>query len=334
LYQLDAPSGTIRWEQAQHVLADPAVKKAIPVLLADNYWGFRIVGTSHDYVAHYGAALREGRLWLAPGEAVLGADVAARMHSTLGATFVAAHGVGADRDLLHQEEPYRVVGVLARTGAVVDRLVLTDVASVSRIHVDRHAPDEAELVAEPPPEDSRELTALLIQAATPAAAATLAKGVNAGSEMQAALPEIEIDRLFRIIGVGADVLWGFALVLMLSAGLSVFIALYHALSEHRQDLAIMRALGASPAKLMALLLVEGLILAAVGAALGLLLGHALTGMLGMALTRTHQVSVTGWIWSENEVFVIVLALGVGFVAALFPAWRARRIDIAATLARG
>ena len=152
--------------------------------------------------------------------------------------------------------------------------------------------------------------------------------------MQAALPEVEISRLFRIIGVGADVLWGFAVVLMLSAGLSVFIALYHALSERRQDLAIMRALGASPAKLMALLLFEGLLLAAVGAALGLLLGHALTEMLGFALRRTHQVSVTGWAWSDNEVLVIALALGVGFIAALLPAWRARGIDIAATLARG
>ena len=131
LYQLDVPTGNIRWEEAQRILADPAVKKAIPILLADNYRGFRIVGTNIDYVAHYGAALREGRLWQTPGEAVLGADVAALMHTIVGSTFVAAHGVRGERDVIHEGAPYQVVGVLARTGTVIDRLVLTDMASVS-----------------------------------------------------------------------------------------------------------------------------------------------------------------------------------------------------------
>lgn len=333
LYQLDVPTGNIRWEEAQRVADDPSVTKAVPILLSDNYYGFRIVGTNIDYVAHYGARLREGRLWHAPGEAVLGADVAALMHTIVGSTFMPAHGVRGERDLIHETAPYRVVGVLARTGTVIDRLVLTDIASVSRVHAGSLESAESELVTEPPSESGREVTALLIQAA-PSAAGAVASRVNAGAEMQAALPTLEIPRLFRIIGVGADVAWGFAAVLLLSAGLSIFIALYHALSERRQDLAIMRALGASPGKLMALLLFEGLLLAAVGAALGLALGHALTEILGFALRRTHQVSVTGWIWRDYEVLVIALALGVGFIAAIVPAWRARGIDIAATLARG
>lgn len=333
LYQLDVPTGNIRGGDAQRVADDPSVTKAIPILLSDNYYGFRVVGTNIDYVAHYGATLREGRLWHASGEAVLGADVAALMHTIVGSTFVPAHGVRGERDLIHEAAPYKVVGLLARTGTVIDRLVLTDIASVSRIHASALEPEESDLVAEPRSDDARQVTALLIQT-VPSAAGALASRVNAGTEMQAALPAVEIPRLFRIIGIGADVLWGFAAVLMLSAGLSIFIALYHALSERRQDLAIMRALGASPEKLMTLLLFEGLLLAVVGAALGLALGHALAELLGFALRRTHQVSVTGWVWRDNEVFVIALALGVGFLAALLPAWRARSIDIATTLARG
>jgi putative ABC transport system permease protein len=131
-----------------------------------------------------------------------------------------------------------------------------------------------------------------------------------------------------------DVLRGFALVLILAAGLSVFIALYNALSERRYDLAVMRTLGASPAKLMSLMLFEGLLLALIGAVLGIALGHVLTGLLGLALTQARQVSVTGMTWVNTELWLLVLALAVGVIAALLPAWRAYRTDVAATLARG
>jgi putative ABC transport system permease protein len=152
--------------------------------------------------------------------------------------------------------------------------------------------------------------------------------------MQAASPAYETARLFSIIGVGVDVLRGFALVLVFSAGLSVFIALYNALNERRYDLAVMRTLGARPGTLMMLLLFEGLMLALIGGVLGVALGHMLAEVLGNALKAAQQVSVTGWVWVSAEWWVLALAAGVGVLAALIPAWRAYRTDIAGTLARG
>jgi putative ABC transport system permease protein len=189
-------------------------------------------------------------------------------------------------------------------------------------------------IAELMPDEEKEYTALLIQYASPLAAAVLPRYINNNSELQAASPAYETARLFSIIGVGVDVLRGFALVLIVAAGLSVFIALYNALSERRYDLAVMRTLGASPAKLMSLMLFEGVLLALIGAALGIALGHALTEVLGHALKAARQVTVTGWAWVNLELWLVVLALGVGVVAAVLPAWRAYRTDIAGTLARG
>lgn len=334
LYQLDAPTGTIPLDEARRLAGNLAVRTAIPIALADNYWGFRVVGTTPDYLAHYGAVPQRGRVWQAPFEAVIGDDVAARMHLTVGSTFAAAHGVRDTREIVHAAQPYHVVGVLAHTGTVVDRLVLTDVQSVAQIHAPSTAPDPEAPLEEPPDAANPPITAVLVQCVSTGEAAQLARQVNDAPELEAALPSIEIERIFRFIGVGRDIFWGFALVLMMSAGLSVFIALYNTLSEHRQELAIMRALGATPSKLIALLLLQGLALAAAGAAIGLLVGHAFTSAIGAALTRTHQVSITGWTWSPQELGVVALALGVGFLAAIVPAWRVRRIDIAATLARG
>ena len=186
----------------------------------------------------------------------------------------------------------------------------------------------------PVTEEDKEITALLIQYATPLATAVLPRYINNNSEMQAASPAYETARLFSIIAVGVDVLRGFALVLILSAGLSLFIALYNALSERRYDLALMRTLGARPRTLLALMLFEGAILAGVGALLGLVLGHALTEALGHALKAAQQVAVTGFTWVPEELWLVGISLAVGVLAALLPAWRAYRTDIALTLARG
>ncbi len=175
---------------------------------------------------------------------------------------------------------------------------------------------------------------LLIQYASPLAVATLPRAINSESELQAASPAFETARLFRIVGAGVEALRAFAVVLILAAGLSVFIALYTALEERRYDLAIMRTLGASPGRLFGLLLFEGLLLSLIGALLGFVLGHAFAGGLGIWLEAAQQPSVSGLAFKAEEVWVLAAALVVGGLAALIPAWRAYRTDVSRTLAQG
>lgn len=329
IYHLDVPTGNIPLKQAQEIAKHRMVKKTIPLALGDSYKGFRIVGTHHDYIAHYGAKPASGRLWEKTMEVVIGAEVAQRTGLTTGGKFTGAHGI-AEGGSGHEEAFYDVVGVLAPSDSVLDRLVLTGVESVWAVHEEHQGADAGPHTND----EDREITALLIQYATPMAVAILPRYINNNSEMQAASPAYETARLFSIVGVGVDVLRGFALVLILSAGLSVFIALYNALNERRYDLAVMRTLGASRGKLMRLMLFEGVLLALLGALIGIALGHALTEALGGMLKAAQQVAVTGMIWVPAELGLIALALGVGVISALLPAWRAYRTDIARTLAQG
>ncbi len=333
IYHLDVPTGNIAYTQAQAIAAHRAVKKVIPLALGDSYRGFRIAGTTPDYVAHYEAKLAAGRLWQRPLEAVLGAEVAARTGHGVGAKFAGAHGLGDGGDA-HEGADYVVTGVLARSGTVLDRLVLTSIESVWAVHARHQGIHDMANAAAQMKDEEKEYTALLIQYASPLAAAMLPRYVNNNSDMKAASPAFETARLFSIIGVGVDVLRGFALVLVFSAGLSVFIALYGALHERRYDLAIMRMLGASPGKLMALMLAEGVLLAGAGGVLGLALGHGFAEAVGAALRSARQVEITGLTWLPEEFLLLGMALVVGAVAALLPAWRAYRTDIAGTLARG
>jgi putative ABC transport system permease protein len=189
-------------------------------------------------------------------------------------------------------------------------------------------------VSEPPTDDGKTISALLVQYASPAAEGELPAYVNARQNLQAASPAYETARLYSAVTIGVELLRGFAIVLMLSAALSIFIALHHSLGERRYDLAVMRTLGATRGNVMALLLFEGVMLAASGALIGLMLGHLLASLLGFALRQAQQVSISGWTWYSDELWVVGLALLVGVLTALVPAWRAHEVDIAGTLARG
>jgi len=333
VFHVDAPTGNIPLKEAKQLAQHRAIRKSIPLALGDSFRGFRIVGTTHDYVAHYAAELAGGRLWDAPMEAVLGAETAAGTGLAVGSEFVGAHGYGEGGEE-HGDAPYKVVGVLKPSGTVLDRLVLCNVESVWFVHVMPGRHEDPKEVLASLREDEQEITALLIQYATPIAAATLPRLINSTTALQAASPAYESARLFRMIGVGVDVLRAFALVLVAAAGLSIFIALYNAMEERRYDLAVMRMLGAAPGKLMRLVLLEAVVLALVGAVIGLALGHLAAEVVGGMLAAEKQARITGAAWLGAELWVVALAVAVGFVAGLVPAWRAYRTDIATTLAQG
>ena len=180
-------------------------------------------------------------------------------------------------------------------------------------------------------EAEREVTLALITYRSPLAAVSFPRYVNTSTPMQAAAPAVEITRLLRMVGVGTDVLRGFGAVLLLVAGLSVFIALWSAVRERRADLALLRMLGAPPGRLATMLICEALWLAVLASVLGLLGGHLLTGLIGWMLQADRSLPITGWLWLAEEAWVPVSAAAVAVLAALIPAVNAYRADVAQML---
>lgn len=324
VYHADIPTGNIPASTLATLAAQPLVQSAIPLALGDNFHGFRIVGSTPALPAHYGARLAQGQFFTQAMQAVFGARAARETGATLGARFAGSHGLAAGGEL-HAHAPYTVTGILAPTGTVLDRLIVTPVASVWQVH--ETDPDEPAAAA-----PGRELTAVLVQYASPLATVSLPRWVNGQPRLQAAQPAFEAARLFNLLGVGIDVLRAIAAGVLLVAALSLFVALYGALEERKWDLAILRTLGASPAKLLRLLLAQGLLLSLTGAALGWLLGHAAVGLLGWH-ESLQDLDLQVWRIAPEEAWLPVIAAAVGLLAACLPALRAYRTDIAATLAR-
>jgi len=346
VYHVDVPPGNIPLEEIERLRRNPLIHEVIPIALGDSYRGYHIVGTEPAFLGLYGARLAGGALWSAPLEAVLGAEVARRSGLALGAQFAGSHGL-VEGGEIHADNPYRIVGILAPAGTVIDRLVLTGVESVWKVHEHEAQEEHAQETAtagqpgsasahaeERAVTPGREVTMALVRYATPLAAASLPRQINAESSLQSASPAYESARLFTVFGVGTDVIRGFALFLIAAAALGMFIALYQAMDARQYDLAIMRTLGASRGRVCGVLLLESLLLSAAGALLGVALGHALLAAIGAWLPAAASLATGALMLLPSELGVVTLALAGGIIAALLPAWRAYRLDVAATLAKG
>jgi putative ABC transport system permease protein len=316
---VDVPAGNIPLAAAQELGLDPRVKQLIPLSLGDSYQGFRIVGTTPAYLQLYGAAMAGGVMWQQSMQAVAGADVPL----LLGERFSGTHGLAGGAEV-HDKSQYVVVGKLARCGCVLDRLVMANTESVWQVHEKEIALDEADKKAL---QEEREITFGLIQYASPLAAVSFPRFVNSSTELQAAAPAIEITRLLRMLSVGLEVLRAFAAVLLLVSALSLWMALTNALRERRSDLAMLRMLGASPLKIVGLLLVETLLLALAGWAIGALLGHSLTSLIGYFLEQQRSMVITGWLWLPEELWLLGGILLMSVFAAAWPLRQAYRLDV-------
>jgi putative ABC transport system permease protein len=328
IFHLDAPTGNVPLKSALELAKDPLIRRVIPQSLGDNFRGFWIVGTTPDYINLYRGAYAAGRAWNIKMEAVLGAIVAEQTRLGVGDRFVGSHGL-AEGGAVHADNVYTVTGVLKPTGTVLDRLVVVNTESVWFVHEGEVTdPDEMRVI-----EDERQVTVLLVQYATPLAAASLPRKINSETNMQAASPALESARLFRMVGVGADVIRAFGGVVLATAALSLFIALYHALNERAYDIAVLRTLGARRASIALMLVLEALMLAVLGGLLGLLLAHGLAAILASWMQEQRSLHIDPWAFSAEELWLLLPALLAAAAAAVLPSWRAARADISATLAR-
>ena len=324
VYHADVPPGNIPVSAVAALRRNPLVAQAIPLALGDSFKGFRIVGTEPELVAHYGGALEAGELWSLPLDAVLGSDVARATKLRVGDRFLGSHGL-AEGGGQHADARYSVTGVLAPTGTVLDRLVLTSLASVWTVH-EHHGEDDANA--------RREVTLALVKYRTPLAAASLPRAINSDTALVAASPAYETARLLTVFGAGIDLIRAFAWLLVAASTLMLFVALAQTLVERRYDLAIMRALGASRAQVAMVLLAESLVLAATGTLLGIVLAHAAAAAIPWWMPHLAPLADAARHFMPEEWMVVGLAMGVGIIAALWPAWGAYRLDVAATLAEG
>ena len=331
IYHIDFPTGNIPAKDAEELMQNPMVKRAVPLALGDNYQGYRIVGTDSSFTGLYGLKLAQGKFWNKDLEATIGSAVAQESKLKVGDKFFGAHGLSDSSDE-HKQHAYLVTGILAAQGNVTDNLILTNIGSVYKMHEPNHEERKTHHAEEEKEINNREITSLLIQYRSPMSVVIFPRMVNQSTNMQAASPAMESARLFSLIGVGIETLKWFAILIMAISALSVFISLFNSMKEKKYDLAVMRCLGASKAKIFLLVMLEGLLITVTGAIFGLVIGHVALSLIGY-FQESSQARLTGAYFVMDELYLIGAGLAIGVIAAIIPAIQTYRVDIANTLSK-
>ena len=371
VYHIDIPTGNIAYSKAKKIMNNPQIEESIPLALGDNWRGFRIVGTTTNYIRHYDMSLSTGRYWDQNFEVVVGSSV----DLDIGDEFMGVHGLLEDGSS-HEEHKYNVVGILKPSGTVIDRLILTSLNSVLDIHglhkvdnsfeknhehqhdhehhkeehhdVHEHDHDKEKHKNEDEKHHkhtkndketyktnelgSSEITALLIKTKSPIANINLPRSINRESSLQAANPALEINRLISLFGIGSKSFAILSLILILIASLNIFSGLASNLENRMGDLAVLRAVGFSKKRIFKIIVLEGILVVLIGILLGILIGFLLFSILTHNIFTLHTTNAS-LIFNLDFILIILFVFFAGLIAAIFPAYRGSKISIANQLSR-
>ncbi|HUR31048.1 MAG TPA: ABC transporter permease [Saprospiraceae bacterium] len=367
MYHIDAPTGNITLQEAAPFLnpAHPLVAHAVPLSLGDSYGAYRIVGTTPSILKLYGAEKITGEIYKDDFETLIGDVVAHKLKLNLGDEFYSTHGLMDNPDMAHDHGSHFVVkGILQSTGTVLDQLILCTPQTIWKVHShdslstseDEHTLSEirktntnsavinldsteikvltdsinSSLKGNP----EMEITSLLLQFRnrTSIQSLNLLRNINQNTGMMAASPAYEINRLYAILGTGAEAIQYLAILIAIVAAISIFISLYTSLKSRRYEMAIMRVSGAGPGKITNMIIGEGLWIAILGIILGLASGHIGMELAGNILQKSYHYQFTGWIWHPEELYIILGAIFIGLLASIIPAIEGSRTELHSTLA--
>jgi putative ABC transport system permease protein len=333
MYHIDNPTGNITVKSAKPFLNPnhPLIEKAIPLSLGDSYQTFRIVGTDHRIIELYNGELAKGDKWEKTFEATIGSNVSKETGLKMGDLFQSSHGFVLDDNLSHDHVNFKVVGILAKSGTILDQLIFTDHSSVWEVHEhssgDDHNHDhEYKDLLE---YEDKEITSILVKFKnrTNFQSLNMPRNINQNTDLQAASPAIEMNRLYSMIGIGTDTLRTLAIIIALVSALSIFLSLLKSLKSRKYELSLMRVMGSSKSKIFSLIILEGILLSLMGYILGVIISHGSMEVLSGFLSDSYQYNFSGALFIKEDLWLLAVSIFIGFTAATVPALQATRTDI-------
>ncbi|MEA2813656.1 MAG: putative transport system permease protein [Rhodospirillaceae bacterium] len=323
------PRGLVPMKAAMTAVGNPMIRAAAPIALGDNVDGWRIMGSTPAILNVYRARIASGQMWTDKLQAVLGASAARALNFKLGDSFVGAHGLAAGGES-HEKFPYKVVGILAPTGSALDRLVLTDIETVRYVHIEQAKAEIAEKgstdeesVADLP--DGA--TAVVASYRVPTAAAFMPRQIDATDNLSAASPTLEIARLIGYVRPLTIAVTGLGLLLVIIAASGAAIGLMATMNARTRDLALLRALGASPAKIAMVAFAEASMIMTAALVLGGVLAACLLVIGRDVLADTTGLLLQPQLGWDQIAMLLLGTISVTIVAAAFPALRAIHTQI-------
>lgn len=340
VFRIGNATNNLTWKSYQDIAARTEVDWIVPISLGDSHRQFRVMGTTPAFFDHYkyrsgkSLAMRDGAIISDLFDAVIGADVATTLGYNIGDPIVVAHGLASF--IKHEDLPFRVSGILEKTGTPVDRTVIVSVQAIEAIHVDwqtgaqrpgKSTPADAIRQMELEPQA---ITAALVGVKSRLKVFGLQRSINEYTQepLLAILPGVALQELWQIVGIAETALIGVSIMVVVTALIGMMATIFSSLNERRREMAIFRAMGAQPRVVLGLLVLEAVLMVALGAILGLALLY-----LGLFVGQPLIDSAFGlWLPIEaptlRELWAMFGVVVSGAIVSMVPALRAYRMSLA------
>jgi putative ABC transport system permease protein len=343
VFNMGSATHNISYETFQKLKAHPAIDWTIPYSLGDGHKGFRVVGTSEDFFKHYRfrgdqqVEFQEGVPFTNMWDVVIGADVARKLRYKLGDKIVVAHGVTHGEGVQnHDDKPFKISGILKPTGTALDQSLYMGLKGLEALHMDWKdgAAPTAETSLAPDQIDESKIeihtiTAFFLRTKSRIETLRLQREINTyeAEPLLAIIPGVTLSELWRGLSYVEQVLKAISWMVVGVGFMAMLIALTTSLNERRREMAILRAVGASTQKIMALLVFESTVLTLAGLILGTIVALATTAILRPWLETEFGFYLTGQALGATEWLYLVGTLIGGILIGLIPAYRAQKMAL-------
>jgi putative ABC transport system permease protein len=337
VFGMATPSGSISWDTYERWKAHPAVAWTIPYSLGDSHRGFRVIGTTAEFFTRY--RFRDQTVTFASGrapetdrEVAIGHEVAQRLGYALGAQIVLAHGIAEVSFAEHDVHPFTVVGIINRTATPIDRALYVTLDGLTEMHAAEHERGGG-LMMGPPQEhahDEAPITAFLLGTKNRFETLQLQREMNEdrSEPLTAIIPGVALAQLWDVVGNAEQALRLVSVFTLLVGLLGMCVALYASLESRRREMAVLRAIGAGPRSIVALLVSESALLALSGAVLGVVLVYLGLALAAGPIEARYGFALTMGALAKTEWIFLGLVVLAGTVVGLVPAWKAYRSSLA------
>ena len=342
VFRIGNATNNVTWASYQDIAAQPEVAWLVPLSLGDSHRGFRVLGTTQDYFTHYRYRQTQRLRFDAGGafsdlfDAVIGADVARALGYKVGDPMVIAHGLGRVSFVEHGDKPFRVAGILAKTGTPVDRTVHVSLEAIEAIHVDwqsgARVPGQSVSADEVRRMDlqPKAVTAALVGLKSKLATFQLQRAINEYRQepLSAILPGAALQELWGLVGTAETALAVISSMVVVTALLGMVTVILTTLNERRREMAILRSVGARPRTILGLLLAEATVLILTGVGLGVAFLYTALLLLRPVIDSAYGLHLAIDPPGTREVAILAIVVVGGIVAGLIPAVRAYRMSLA------
>lgn len=340
VYHIDSPTGNISLEEAEKISKNRMVGSSIKLLYGDNFKGYRIVGAEKKFIELYNGKIKKGKNLSKPFEVLVGSKVYNKLKIDIGDDLISSHGLRETGES-HDDQSFKVVGLLEPSNSVIDQLIITLPQSVWDVHgnhdhEEEHEHDHGEEHEHDHDEehqhDDREITAMLIKFKSPMNIIQFPRQINETTNLQAAVPSYEISRLFKLFGFGIETLSYLAYLIIIVSGFSLFINLFNSMRERKYEMALIRTLGASRLQLSTMIIFESIILTISGFILGLLFSRFGVMFVSSLMEESINYNLSSFKILNEEYWLLLLSVIIGLMASLIPAVQVYKMNISKILA--